>query len=114
LAFDAAYPAALNRNFFPGHLAEGLSPHAVSELYFFATSQPDTWVDIEPTLELKIKALRCHLSQVKNPKIMEKMVRTWFGAWGREKGLAYAERFRRLQIFHDPSERLRRLRETLK
>jgi len=27
---------------------------------------------------------------------MEKFVRTWFGAWGREKGLAYAERFRRL------------------
>ena len=56
LVFDAAYPAALNRNYYPGHLAEGLSPHAVSEIYFFATAQPDTWVDIESTLELKIKA----------------------------------------------------------
>ena len=113
LAFDAAYPAALNRNFFPGHLAEGLSPHAVSELYFFATSQPDTWVDIASTLELKIKALRCHASQIRYPEIMQEMVRTWFGAWGREKGLAYAERFRRLQIFHDPVQRLRKLKETL-
>ena len=110
LVFDAAYPAALNRNFYPGHLAEGLSPHAVSEIYFFAASQPDTWVDIESSLDLKIKALRCHASQIKNPKMMERMVRTWFGEWGREKGLAYAERFRRLEIYHDPTERLRRIK----
>jgi LmbE family N-acetylglucosaminyl deacetylase len=69
-------------------------------------------VDIKFTLELKIKALRCHASQIKNPKMMEEMVRTWFGEWGREKGLAYAERFRRLQIFHDPAQRLRRLKRT--
>ena len=108
LAFDAAYPAALNRNYFPEHLAEGLSPHAVSEIYFFATAQPDTWVNIEPTLDLKIKALRCHASQIQDHRMMEGMVRTWFGAWGREKGMAYAERFRRLPIFHDPARRLRR------
>jgi LmbE family N-acetylglucosaminyl deacetylase len=114
VVFDAAYPAALNRNYYPGHLAEGFSPHAVSELYFFAAAQPDTWVDIESTINLKIKALRCHVSQMKNPKMMEEMVRTWFGAWGREKGLAYAERFRRLRVFHDPSERLRKVRESLK
>jgi LmbE family N-acetylglucosaminyl deacetylase len=114
LAFDAAYPAALNRNFFPGHLAEGFAPHAVSELYFFATAQPDTWVDIEPTLALKIKALRCHTSQIKNPKVMEELVRRWFGAWGRERGLAYAERFRRLQIFHDPGQRLQQLKRSLR
>jgi len=114
LTFDAAYPAALNRNFFPGHLAEGLTTHAVSEMYFFATAQPDTWVDIEPTLELKIKALRCHKSQIKDPKVMEELVRAWFGAWGREKGLAYAERFRRLKIFHDPGQRLRQLKGSLR
>jgi len=113
LTFDAAYPAALNRNFFPGHLTEGLTPHAVSEIYFFATAQPNTWVDIEPTLKTKIKALRCHTSQVKKPKVMEELVRTWFGAWGREKGLAYAERFRRLQIFHDPAKRLQQLKRSL-
>lgn len=113
LTFDAAYPAALNRNFFPGHLAEELTPHAVSEIYFFAAAQPNTWVDIEPTLTTKIKALRCHTSQVKKPKVMEELVRTWFGAWGREKGLAYAEQFRRLQIFHDPAKRLQQLKRSL-
>ncbi len=106
VVFDAAYPAALNRNFFPAHLLAGLHPHAVSAIYFFATAQPDTWIDIGPTLDLKIKALRCHASQVQDPKSMEKFVRTWFGAWGREKGLAYAERFRVLQISRDPARRL--------
>jgi LmbE family N-acetylglucosaminyl deacetylase len=111
LAFDAAYPAALNRNFFPAHLIAGFNPHAVSTLYFFATAQPDTWIDIEPTLGLKIKALRCHASQIQDPQSMEKFVRAWFGAWGREKGLVYAERFRCLQIFRDPGQRLREMKK---
>ena len=114
VVFDAAYPAAQNRNFYPGHLAEGLSPHGVSEMYFFAAAQPDTWIDITSTLDLKVKALRCHASQIKNPKLMERMVRTWFGSWGREKGFAYAERFRRLEVFQDPTERLKKLEQTLK
>lgn len=112
MVFDAAYPAALNRNFFPAHLIAGFNPHAVSTMYFFGAAQPDTWVDIEPTLDLKIKALRCHASQIQDPKLMEKFVRTWFGAWGREKGLVYAERFRRLQIFRDPGQRLRQMKKS--
>lgn len=114
LAFDAAYPAALNRNFFPAQLREGLSPHAISEIYFFATAQPNIWIDISSTLKLKIKALRCHRSQIKNPEKMEKFVRSWFGAWGKEKNFAYAERFRRLQIFHNQGQRLRKLMADLK
>jgi hypothetical protein len=46
--------------------------------------------------------------------MMEQMVRTWFGAWGREKGFTYAERFRRLEVFQNPGERLKKLKETLK
>jgi LmbE family N-acetylglucosaminyl deacetylase len=112
LAFDAVYPAALNRNYFPEHFAEGLAPHAVSEIYFFASAQPTLWIDIQATFERKLKALRCHRSQIKKPNVMEEMVRSWFAEWGHEKGLAYAERFRRLEIFHDPRQRLRELRKT--
>lgn len=112
LVFDAVYPAALNRNYYPEQLAEGLNPHAVSEIYFFATTRPDRWIDIAPTLELKIQALRCHASQLKNPGQMEEMVRDWFAEWGREKGLAYAERFRCLPIFHSPGRRPRPSRKS--
>jgi LmbE family N-acetylglucosaminyl deacetylase len=113
-AFDAVYPAAMNRNYYPGHLAEGLNPHGVSEMYFFASAQPDTWIDIGSTLALKIRALRCHKSQIRNPKMMEEMVRTWFGVWGREKGMKYAERFRRLEIFREPGQRMKKLKRSLR
>jgi LmbE family N-acetylglucosaminyl deacetylase len=109
-AFDAVYPAALNRNYYPNLLAEGLEPHAVSEIYFFGAAQPDTWVDISSTMGLKIKALRRHASQIKEPEIMEEMIRTWFGEWGREKGMKYAERFRRLRVFENPGQRLQAVR----
>jgi LmbE family N-acetylglucosaminyl deacetylase len=112
LAFDAVYPAALNRNYYPEHFAEGLGPHAVSEIYFFAAAQPNVWIDIEPTIERKLKALACHGSQIKEPEVMGEMIRSWFAEWGREKGMVYAERFRRLRIFHDPRQRLQELRKT--
>ncbi len=112
LVFDAIYPAALNHNYFPEHFAEGLTPHAVSEIYFFAAAQPDIWIDIETTIDRKLKALACHGSQIKEPKVMGEMIRSWFAEWGREKGLAYAERFRRLKIFHNPRQRLQELRKT--
>ncbi|HSR10885.1 MAG TPA: PIG-L deacetylase family protein [Thermodesulfobacteriota bacterium] len=109
LVFDAAYPAALNRNYFSGLLAEGLAPHTVSEIYFFAAARPDTWVDITSTIRTKIRALRCHASQISNPDAIEKMVRSWFAEWGREKGMAYAECFRRLEIYGNPSQRMRKV-----
>ena len=111
LAFDAVYPAALNRNYFPEHFAEGLSPHAVSEIYFFAAAAPNVWIDIEPTIEQKLKALASHRSQVQDPKAMGEEIRSWFAEWGRERGMVYAERFRRLRIFHDPPQRLREKRK---
>ena len=111
LAFDAIYPSAMNRNYYPGHLAEGLSPHAVSEIYFFGTAQPDTWIDISATIDRKIQALRCHRSQIQNPEAMEKLIRAMFAAWGKEKGMGYAERFRRLPIFRTPADRLKKWEE---
>lgn len=113
-AFDAVYPAAGNPNFFPDQLAEGLAPHAVSEIYFFASASPDTWIDIESTISLKIRALLCHRSQIQNPRPMAEVVRSWFAAWGKEKNMAYAERFRRLEIFADPARRLRKLKRALR
>jgi len=47
--FDAIYPAARNRNFFPELLEEGLLPHAVNRMYFFGTAEPNTWIDITET-----------------------------------------------------------------
>ncbi len=97
-AFDAIYPATRNRNFFPELLEEGLLPHSVDRIYFFATDRPNTWVDITETIDTKIEALRCHKSQMNDFESVESWVRERFSQVGREKGMAYAEAFRYLEI----------------
>jgi LmbE family N-acetylglucosaminyl deacetylase len=96
--FDAIYPAARNRNFFPELLEEGLLPHAVNRMYFFGTAEPNTWIDITETIETKIAALRAHKSQVGEFEDLDAWVRERFGQLGKKKGLAYAEIFRYLTI----------------
>jgi LmbE family N-acetylglucosaminyl deacetylase len=97
-AFDAIYPAARNRNFFPELLEEGLLPHAVNRIYFFGTADPNTWIDISETIETKIEALRAHKSQVHAFEDLSTWVRERFGQLGKEKGIAFAETFRHLII----------------
>jgi len=97
-AFDAIYPAARNRNFFPELLEEGLLPHAVNRIYFFGTAAPNTWIDISETIETKIEALRAHKSQMEEFEDLSGWVRERFGQFGKAKGYAYAEIFRHLVI----------------
>ncbi len=97
-AFDAIYPAARNRNFFPELLEEGLSPHAVSKVYFFGTADPNTWIDIGETIEAKIEALSAHESQVGEFEDLSAWVRDRFGQLGKDNGFAYAEAFRQVVI----------------
>lgn len=73
-ALDAIFPAAGNRLFFPELLAEGLQPHSVREVYVAGSSEPDTFIDIMPTLDLAIAALKEHRSQV-TPEEVEKWYR---------------------------------------
>jgi LmbE family N-acetylglucosaminyl deacetylase len=96
--FDAIYPAARNRNFFPEQLAEGLTPHAVDKIYFFGTDCPNTWVDITDTIDAKMAALRSHESQVADFEGLEAWIRERFGAVGKERGMTYAESFRYVEI----------------
>ncbi len=97
-AFDAIYPAARNRNFFPELLEEGLLPHAVKRIYFFGTANPNTWIDISATIETKIEALRTHKSQMEEFEDLSAWVKDRFGQLGKAKGMAYAEIFRHLIV----------------
>ena len=75
--FDAIYPAAGSASFFPELSKRGLKPHQIEELWFWAPSKANKSVDISRTLEQKIKALRCHKSQIGDMKGMEKRIREW-------------------------------------
>ena len=61
------------------------------------THKPNVWVDITGTIGTKIEALRQHKSQMGDWDPAE-MIRSWAAETGKEKGLAYAEAFRRMTL----------------
>ncbi len=96
--FDAIYPAAKNRLYFPHLTDEGLQPHRVDELFMFGTNRPDTWSDITGVMEDKIRILQCHRSQF-NGEPAEQMIqylkeRSRQTATGQD--FEYAEAFRHI------------------
>lgn len=98
VALDAVYPYARDRLHFPELAAEGLAPHKVLEVYLMWHEEPDLWVDISGTMDLKLKALRCHASQFSDPEEVEARVRQRAAELGKAQGLAYAEAFKRIQL----------------
>lgn len=72
---DAVFPAAGNRMYFPELLKEGLEPHAVKELWLTLSNEPNVWVQVNDTLEIKLEGLRQHRSQIKDPAALEKRIR---------------------------------------
>jgi len=98
LALDCIYPLARDHMTFPELLDEGLEPHKVKEIYMMWWQDPEVVVDISETIDLKIKALACHASQLKDMAGVEKRVRERSAELGRAKGFAYAETYDRIVI----------------
>jgi LmbE family N-acetylglucosaminyl deacetylase len=102
-AIDAAFPAAEMHLLYPELEAEGLRPHKVNYVYISNPSQePNLFVDISETIEVKIAALRCHESQLADFEIEER-IRGWNSELGQNVGFAYAERFLRITL-QEPEE----------
>ena len=85
-------------------LAAGYEPHEVKRLYVHGTEKPDTWVDIGDTLDLKIKALQQHASQIPVDEVGQ-----WMTAWAEEdakdKEMKYAESYRVMILKRDEEEK---------
>ena len=64
VVLDAVYPLARNRPAYPELLEEGLEPHKVEELFFWAPEDINYRSDITDTIDLKLSALLCHASQL--------------------------------------------------
>jgi LmbE family N-acetylglucosaminyl deacetylase len=88
--------------YFPQHVAEGLRPHKPREIYLFGTGDPNHWVDVTETIDLKVEALRQHRTQlgqrVEPPWLDEfaDRIKGRAAESGRNAGMAYAEAFHRL------------------
>lgn len=96
-ALDAVYPLARDRLAFPEHEAAGLSPHAVHELWLFASSRADTYVDISFGFERKLAARLAHESQTPDPAALDEGWRAHAAEIGAPLGLSLAEAFTVLQ-----------------
>lgn len=90
---DALFPAAGNRMYFPELLADGLEPHFPREIWLSVTGEPNTWVDVSDTIDIKIRALLRHKSQVKDPDGLEKRIRDRLRRTDMD-GEVYTEAFR--------------------
>jgi len=94
----AVYPCARDRMTFPELLEQGLEPYAVREVWVVGTSAPDYYVDISDTIEIKVKALQAHASQV-GPDV-DKFVPERARQLGEQQGMGYAEAFKRIELPH--------------
>jgi len=93
-ALDAVYPTARDHLNFPHHLEEGLEPHKVREVLLWNSNQTNFDVDIGEQVDLKIHALRAHVSQFGAQEDFAEFSRE---RWKNEDG-RYLERFRRLEL----------------
>ncbi len=91
LALCAVMPDAPSRPQFAELLEEGLEPFEIPNLWLGA-EEPDTYVDITKTIDLKLEALRAHESQGVDD--VEEWVRERARELGERGGVEYAEAFR--------------------
>ena len=100
-ALDAIFPAASMPLVFEDLSQEGLEPHRVSEVLVLSGQQPNIWIDISETIDLKIEALRQHASQFGDGWDPGEMIREWARDGGGAVGFPYAETFMRIVLVRD-------------
>jgi LmbE family N-acetylglucosaminyl deacetylase len=93
---DAVAPAAASPLYHPG----GGAAHQVATVLLSGTLEPDVWVDVAGSLDVKVAALRCHRSQLAEDadEWLADFVRARAEDEGRRAGVAAAEAFRRLRF----------------
>ncbi len=100
---DAIFPCAGQPHFFQELAQEGISAHKVRKVYIMSRGQGDTFVNISETIELKLQALKAHVSQVGENPELEKMMRDRTAQLGIGKEMAHAEVFRVSVVESDES-----------
>lgn len=104
LAVEAVFPAAEMNLLYPDLAAEGLEGHKVNIVYVSTRDDPNCYIDVTDTAELKIEALRQHKSQMGDwdpgPRTRARLAEL-----GEQAGCTYAEAFRRMTLEPTSGER---------
>lgn len=95
VVLDAVFPFARDHLAYPDLIEEGLMPHKVKEILFWGAEDNNLRLDITSTFDIKLKALFCHESQIKDTdqKRVEKWLRERCRDMARETDFALAEAF---------------------
>ncbi len=95
-AFQAAYLRAPSPLCEPEQVREGLPLHKPEMLMLIMSAEPDVFVDIEETFELRMQALRQHATQGRDRPDVPAFFRGIAERLGERGGCKLAEGFRRL------------------
>ena len=97
----AVFPAARDHMTFPEMLEAGLGPHKVAEVWIMGHPKPDLWIDVTGHIDISVKALMQHETQMngRSEEEMGQRIKEWRRKTGYGKGMLYAEAFKRF-TFH--------------
>ncbi|MGD8457938.1 MAG: PIG-L deacetylase family protein [Anaerolineales bacterium] len=101
LALEAVFPAAGQPNLFEEiELEHGYKAHNPRKVYVSSWENTTTFVNIETTIDIKIKALRAHKSQMEgwDPG---PMIKEWAKDYAKGKEMTYAEGYRVISLVSD-------------
>ena len=100
VTLDAVFPYSRDHLSYPELLDEGLPPHKVKEILFWASEDVNYRSDITNTFDIKFTALRCHKSQVGhlNAPEGEKRLRERYQSLAEGEDFDMAEAFHQVQI----------------
>jgi len=99
VTLDAVFPYSRDHLSYPELLDEGLEPHKVREMWFWASDEPNYRLDITDTFDTKLAALGCHKSQVGDiPPEMRTRMREWAKMNAEGEKFELAEAFHRIEM----------------
>ncbi len=99
VTLDAVFPYARDHLSYPELLDEGLEPHKVREMWFWASDDINYRLDVTDTFDIKLAALGCHKSQVGDiPPEMRERMRDWARMNAEGEEFELAEAFHRIEM----------------
>lgn len=100
-AIDAIFPAAGQPNLFEEIALEGYQAHKPRKVYVTIWDEKaEIYVNIESTIDVKIAALKAHVSQMRDWDPQD-MIKEWAAASAKGKEMSYAEGFRVVTLVDD-------------
>ncbi len=92
---DAVAPASGSPHYFP----DAGEPHHVPTVLLSGSLEPNVWIDITSTIDIKVQAVGCHASQLVDANDWyASALRDGAEEAGRQAGVRFGEAFRRLDL----------------